>query len=856
MHKEFLMGNEAIALGALAAGVNVVSGYPGTPSTEVLETIAKRNPGNVYIEWSINEKAGMEVAAGAAYTGARTLVTMKQVGLNVASDPLMSLEYIGVKGGMVVLVADDPGPISSQTEQDTRSFGVFSKLPVFDPSSVQEAYEMIQEAFDYSEEYHTPVFLRPTTRIDHGYEAIEVKDESEYRQTVPEGFVKDSSKWVIFPRLSVVNHAKIEKRNQDLTKVFSQYSKNVMIPATGSFAGKDAKRVGIVSHGISFAYTMDNLDKNNMPAVLKVGTPFPFPEELAETFLDGLDEVLVIEELDPVLERALIFLCGKKGIPATIHGKLDGWVKTAGENTMAEVKQLIRKLTEDASDTATLENQNNASVPPTLPVRPPVLCAGCPHRASFYAVKQAMKKKKTIYCGDIGCYTLGNAQPLDMCDTCLCMGAGINIAQGVWHVEPDTKAFAFVGDSTFFASGISGVINGFYNQADMTLVILDNSTTAMTGHQPHPGTGATMMGEAVEKVDMESVLRGVGIKTVETVNPLDFNRAVETVGRVADEPGVKAIIFRYPCIVKFKPKGQKAKVNPDKCISCKRCITELGCPGVVMKDGKAFIDETLCTGCTLCEQICPVHAIEGGEAGSPEAIMAAYERKTDQIRNADKQEKKVGVSSPDGQIGKDPQHRTKEEKGKCTVRKNVVMSGVGGQGTILASKLIATAAMVEDIPVKTAETIGMAQRGGSVFSHLRLGEGVYSPLIGPGEADLIIGFEPAEAVRMLPYLKEGGNVVTSTRPIMPVSAMIGDSEYDVEEIIEYLKTQVKNLVLVDSEKALSELGNDKVLNILLLGAAASTGELGIEKEDIRAAIRQKLPEKLHELNFRALDYVK
>ncbi|MBR1930317.1 MAG: indolepyruvate ferredoxin oxidoreductase subunit alpha [Lachnospiraceae bacterium] len=847
MHKAFLMGNEALALGALAAGVNVVSGYPGTPSTEVLETIARQNPGNVYIEWSINEKAAMEVAAGAAYTGARALVTMKQVGLNVASDPLMSLEYIGVKGGMVVLVADDPGPISSQTEQDTRTFGMYSKLPVFDPSSVQEAYEMIQEAFAYSEEYHTPVFLRPTTRIDHGYASIEVKDTEEYLHTGIEGFVKDSSKWVIFPRLSVVNHARIEERNQNLTKVFSAYDKNQLFPACGSFA--DAKR-GIVSHGISFAYTMDNLDQMNRPKVLKVATPFPFPEELAEQFMEGLTEVLVIEELDPVLERALIFLCGKRGIPVKIHGKLDGTVKCAGENTMAEVNKLLTDFLEIENRSRAMDGQDadgSFSTPPALPVRPPVLCAGCPHRASFYAVKQAMKGQKTIYCGDIGCYTLGNAQPLDMCDTCLCMGAGINIAQGVWHVEPDTKAFAFVGDSTFFASGITGAVNGFYNQADMTLVILDNSTTAMTGHQPHPGTGTTMMGEVVEKVDMEQVLRGIGIKTVETVNPLDLKNAVETVRRVAGEPGMKAIIFRYPCIVKYKPKGKKAHVDADKCISCKKCISELGCPGVIMREGKAYIDESLCTGCTLCEQVCPVHAIDGGEAGSPVAILAASEG----VREKKEAPRTQAVKT----VQADTDTAQISVQRNIEVQKNIVMSGVGGQGTILASKLIATAAMNVGLPVKTAETIGMAQRGGSVFSHLRLGEGIYSPLLGPGEADLIIGFEPAEAVRMLPYLKKGGTVVTSTRPIMPVSAMIGASKYDVDEILSYLDKQVEHLVLVDVETALQELGNDKVLNILLLGAAADTGELGIDKESIRAAIRQKLPEKLHELNFRALDYI-
>ena len=254
--------------------------------------------------------------------------------------------------------------------------------------------------------------------------------------------------------------------------------------------------------------------------------------------------------------------------------------------------------------------------PPALPVRPPVLCAGCPHRASFYAVKAAMRGKKTIYCGDIGCYTLGNAAPLDMCDTCLCMGAGIGIAQGVGHIEPDTKCFAFVGDSTFFASGITGTVNAFYNQADMTLIVLDNSTTAMTGHQPHPGTGRTVMGQVVEKVEkvsIERVLRAIGLTVVETVDPLDYALSVETVKRVADEPGVKAIIFRSPCIAITKPKG-RSHVDPDKCVGCGKCIRELGCPAIILdSDGKkAKIDTSVCTGCTLCEQLCPVKAISGG----------------------------------------------------------------------------------------------------------------------------------------------------------------------------------------------------------------------------------------------------
>ena len=603
MHTEFLMGNEAIALGALAAGVNVVAGYPGTPSTEVLETVAKRKADDVYVEWSINEKAAMEVAAGAAYSGARAMVTMKQVGLNVASDPLMSLEYIGVKGGMVVMVADDPGPISSQTEQDTRTFAQFSKLPCFDPSSVAEAYEMVQEAFELSERLGTPVFFRATTRVDHGYESIEVADPSEWRHNSPEGFVKDPSRWVIFPRLSVVNHAKIEARNAQLSQDFSEYRRNSVEPEAG-----ECQRKGIATHGINYAYVCENLDESNRPRVLRVATPFPFPEQRAVEFLQGLDEVLCVEELDPVIERQLTYVCGKYGLDVRIRGKLTGDVAPSGENTVESVGAAIASFLDLDAPAAPAADPDT----PTLPVRPPVLCAGCPHRASFYAVKCAMKGRKTIYCGDIGCYTLGNAAPLDMVDTCLCMGAGINIAQGVYHTEPDTACFAFVGDSTFFASGITGTINAFYNQANMTLVVLDNSTTAMTGHQPHPGTGRTMMGEVVQKVSIEAVLRGIGLTVVETVDPLDHKLAVETVRRVADEPGVKAIIFKSPCVVLARPQAHST-VDPAKCVGCQRCVKQLGCPGLVPRDGKVVIDDSLCTGCTLCEQVCPFGAISGGQ---------------------------------------------------------------------------------------------------------------------------------------------------------------------------------------------------------------------------------------------------
>ena len=566
MHTEFLMGNAAIALGAIAAGLDLVSGYPGTPSTETLENVAKYRTKGTYVEWSVNEKSAMEVAAGAAYAGARTMVTMKQVGLNVASDPLMSLEYIGVKGGMVVLVADDPGPISSQTEQDTRHFSYFSKLPCFDPTSVQEAYDMIQEAFEYSEKYGTPVFFRPTTRICHAYASIDVKDPDEYKVNKPEGFIKDSKRWVIFPRLSFANHTKIVARNEDLADVFSEYKRNEIL-----FSG-DGKK-GIAAGGISFSLAREALKGREDVRVFKVATPHPFPEKLAVAFLQGLTEVLCLEELDPVIERELIFIAGKYGLPVKIRGKLTHDTACAGENTLDLVRKYVKNFAgsaESADGEETISSADQMEDPaaetglpsaPDAPIRPPVLCAGCPHRASFYAVKVAMKGQKTIFCGDIGCYTLGNAMPLDMCDTCLCMGAGINIAQGVFRIEPDTKAFAFVGDSTFFASAITGIINAVYNQAEMTVVILDNSTTAMTGHQPHPGTGKTMMGDVVSKVSIEAVLRGIGLSFVETVDPLDHKAAVDVVRRAAAEHGVKAIIFKSPCVAITKPQGLMASTR-------------------------------------------------------------------------------------------------------------------------------------------------------------------------------------------------------------------------------------------------------------------------------------------------------
>lgn len=592
MKTEYVMGNSAIALGAMAAGVSVAAGYPGTPSSEIIETIGRYNDGHIHLEWSVNEKAALEVAAGASYSGARTLVTMKQVGLNVASDPLMSLAYVGVKGGMVIVVADDPGPISSQTEQDTRLFAQYCRIPIFDPSSPEEAYQMIQDAFDCSEKWKTPVLFRPTTRICHAYASIDIPEEFAARPV--EGFVKDSNRWVIFPRLSFNNHKMIEARNPEIGREFSAYAPNSV---TGS--GKKA----IVTGGVSFAYTMEYIKDRTDVRVIRVATPYPFPDDFMLKALSGVEEVLCVEELSPCLETELQRLAGVHHLPINILGKETGHVPTAGENSADSVAAILRAFLGDPAPVAAAD----LSDAPALPVRPPVLCAGCPHRASFYAVKKAMQGKPAFFGGDIGCYTLGNAMPLDMVDTCLCMGAGITMAQGIHWTNPDTTCFAFVGDSTFFASGMTGVVNALYNQSDLILCVLDNSTTAMTGHQPHPGTGKTMMGDIVEKIDIVKVLEGMGVRKIVTVDPLKLDEAVAAVKECAALPGVKAIIFKSPCVAIVKPTGNVTVTG--SCIQCKKCIREIGCPGLILRDGKVAIDGSLCTGCGLCGQICPKKAI-------------------------------------------------------------------------------------------------------------------------------------------------------------------------------------------------------------------------------------------------------
>jgi indolepyruvate ferredoxin oxidoreductase alpha subunit len=621
--KRLLMGNEAIALGAIRAGVELVTGYPGTPSTEILETIVKERDtagaGPVYAEWSVNEKAALEVAAGAAISGRRALVTMKQVGLNVASDPLMSLNYLGVRGGLVLAVADDPGPISSQTEQDTRHFGQYAKLAVFDPASPQEAYTMIADAFDYSEKYGRPVIFRPTTRICHSYGSVEILPPITLPAAESPGFQKDGGRWVIFPALTYRNHIQIEADLVRMAADFSQYAGNRLVVSGGD--SNTAVRRGIAAGGVSCAYadeTLPALSAGYLPRkFLKVAT-VPLPGELALEFLRGLEEVLVLEELDPVIERELVYLAGLHHLPVKVRGKLSGDRPNAGENKVSDVEAAVKLFLGEgtAGTAASGEAAAGTSAPPALPVRPPVLCAGCPHRGSFFAVKEAVrrfaKNRKAVYSGDIGCYTLGNAQPLDMTDTCLCMGAGVTMAQGINRAEPSALNFAFIGDSTFFHTGIPGVVNAVYNSANIIVVILDNHTTAMTGNQPHPGIGRTATGSPAVKIDIATVLEAIGVKHIVKANPFDIKAAEEAAAPLFDKTGVRAIIFEGPCIMVSKTAsatGGPLVIDDSKCTRCKLCVTRLGCPAIALVPDSVRIDPVTCTGCGVCTAVCPSLAI-------------------------------------------------------------------------------------------------------------------------------------------------------------------------------------------------------------------------------------------------------
>ena len=584
--KKLLIGNEAVAWGLYHGGLQVISSYPGTPSTEITEFLARQD--DIHAEWAPNEKVACETAFGASLAGVRSACAMKHVGLNVAADPLFTLSYTGVTGGMVICVADDPAMHSSQNEQDSRHYAIAAKVPMLEPADSAEAYTFARSAFALSEEYDTPALLRMCTRIAHSQCLVEMGD----REAAPaKEYVKQPAKYIMMPAYAKTRHPLVEARTEKLRALAENCMYN-RVENRGS-------RIGIITSGCSYLYVKEVF--GDSVSILKIGMPNPLPEKLIRDFAASVEKLYVIEELDPVIEshvRALGIACTGKDLFSPL-----------GEFSQQTIREAFRKEGVDFGEAPV--SQGTA---PAIPGRPPMMCAGCPHRGMFYT----LAKNHITVLGDIGCYTLGAVAPLNALDSTLCMGAsvsgihGYNLARGR---ETEKKTVAVIGDSTFMHSGMTGLVNVSYNATNSTVIILDNSITGMTGHQQNPTTGYNIKGDPAAKVDLEALCRSLGIRRVRVVDPYDL-KACETAVKeelAAEEPSV--IISRRPCVLlKYvKPKAP-LRVDPEKCRSCKRCMG-LGCPAVSMKNGKARIDSTLCVGCGVCAQLCPFGAIgEGGAA--------------------------------------------------------------------------------------------------------------------------------------------------------------------------------------------------------------------------------------------------
>lgn len=571
--KKLLLGNEAVARGLYEAGVTVVSSYPGTPSTEITENAAKYD--DIYCEWACNEKVAVEVASGASIGGARAFSAMKHVGLNVAADPVFTMSYIGVNGGLVIGVADDPGMHSSQNEQDSRNYARASKIMMLEPSDSMECKEFTKKAYELSEKYDTPVFLRLSTRISHSRSLVELND----RENIPnKPYVKDAAKNVMLPAFARPKHVKVEERIE-AQRLWAESCELNRVEDNGS-------KVGIITAGSVYQYAKEVM--GNEVNYLKLGVVYPLPVDLIKNFAAGLDKVYVIEELDDIIESHC------KAIGVNVIGK--ELFPRIGEFSQS----LLRKLLKN-------EEQETDVLDENIPVRPPVMCCGCPHRGLFYA----LKKEKVYVSGDIGCYTLGASAPLGAMDTCICMGASVSALHGFNKVTgSDKKAVAVIGDSTFIHSGITSLIDIAYNRTNSVVIILDNSITGMTGHQQNPTTGYTIKGDPTSAVDLEALCKAVGIKRVRVVDPYDLKSVSAALKEelAADEPSV--IISRRPCaLLKYVKHSAPLKINKDKCIGCKACL-KIGCPAISVKDGKAEVDATQCVGCGVCKTLCPKGAIE------------------------------------------------------------------------------------------------------------------------------------------------------------------------------------------------------------------------------------------------------
>ena len=598
----FLLGNEAIARGAIEAGIGVATCYPGTPSSEIPDSFfAMLKEGGFYFEYSTNEKVALEVAAGAAISGVRSICTMKHVGMNVASDSLMTLAYVGVNGGLVVVSADDPSLFSSQNEQDNRYYARLSGLPMLEPTTAGEMKDMTVAAFDLSEQLKLPVILRTTTRLNHLRGIVKF---GSIRRVQSKGFFKkDPFHYVAVPAVSR-NLRKILVEKYDQALELSENSGYNRIIGRG--------RWGIVTNGVSMNYVQDainDLGIGERVKVLWLGFSFPMPEDLIAKFLTGVERVLVVEELEPIMERDIRSIAQSKGIGIPINGKGDGLFPRIYEFDPGLVRKAIAEYfgVPDPSPKAV-----DVADMPDLPGRPPTLCAGCPHRAMYYAIKKVYGPN-AVYPSDIGCYTLGMLPPLSMADIVICMGASVGTSCGISRVT-DQKVVSFVGDSTFFHAGIPALINAVHNNHKFTLVILDNGTTAMTGHQPHPGADTAPMGVDTRQISIESVVRGCGVEHVQVVNPLQVKRSVKAAQASKEFDGISVIISQELCplfarAVRRARKVRPFYVNQDKCRQHRDCINLLACPAMYRADGKTMINEDLCIGCTVCAQICPENAI-------------------------------------------------------------------------------------------------------------------------------------------------------------------------------------------------------------------------------------------------------
>lgn len=579
--KTILSGNEAVARGAWEAGCRLATAYPGTPSTEILENIIKYP--EIYAEWSINEKVALEVAAGASFTGSRSLAAMKHVGLNVAADPLFTMGYAGVTGGFIIVTADDPGMWSSQDEQDNRHYSRHAKIPMLEPSDSQEIITLTKLGFELSEKFDTPILLRLTTRTCHSSGVVELEDRIAKE---PSGYVKDAKKRLFLPSHARLRHVIVEERLKKLEEFGSTFAHNRL--EWGDRA------IGIVTSGISYQYAREVFQGASF---LKLALTYPLPVKLIRQFASGVKELIVIEEGDPVMEGEIRALgiavsAGKDQIP--LCGELD--------------PKVVRKsLAREIAAAKPIEG---------IPSRPPVLCPGCPHRSIFYAIN----KLKLVAAGDIGCYTLGAYPPLSAMDTCICMGASVTNAHGMEKAlgpEFSKKLVAVIGDSTFFHSGITGLINAVYNRGRLSLIILDNLTTAMTGHQPHPGTGVLSRGDPGKRVPLEDVIKGCGVEFIRVVDPYRMKEAEETIKEALLYDGVAVIIARRSCALLVKP-NPALYVDTEVCNGCKICL-RIGCPAISLgpsADGekvKPVIDRTLCFGCRMCWQVCPTKAMKNYE---------------------------------------------------------------------------------------------------------------------------------------------------------------------------------------------------------------------------------------------------